>query len=202
MWGDRSEGTKAKAELEVPVKRRWKYIVGYWSLKLKKTSGLKINIWKSISMWVLIKTRTMLCPLGGNTPLNELWAEGRNCQKWEENSGGVIKSFVLKWMDPKHSLLWAIASPQLTSVTLSLFLLMSGKLGKCTKKESSHISFFWGKGGLPLASTSASKTRFSAFSTWRTTRAQTLIGSDWSPTRKGLGRQTLWGYRGGNLTWF
>lgn len=32
---------------------------------------------------------------------------------------------------------------------------------------------------------------------------QTLIGSDWSPTRKGLGRQTLLGgYWGGNLTWF
>lgn len=55
--GIRSEGTKA--EPEVPVKRRQKYIVGNWSLKLEKTLGLKIKIWKSISMWVLIKTRAI-----------------------------------------------------------------------------------------------------------------------------------------------
>lgn len=46
--GIRSEGTKA--EPEVPVKRRQKYIVGNWSLKLEKTLGLKIKIWKSISI--------------------------------------------------------------------------------------------------------------------------------------------------------
>lgn len=70
------------------------------------------------------------------------------------------------------------------------------KAGYILRKKVITYFAFEGRGTAP------SKTSFSAFSMWRTTRMRTMIGSDWSPTRKGLGRQTLLGVLGGgNLTW-